>query len=115
MTATIELADSTGDCLVIDKLSSGNYAIYIRSFDRDDYYTELQKIIDRAAFNGRKVTKEDVMEELDVALNMTPSELIRQLKAIVTQLQMEEEQDDRRIKFYSKSFESDRRNDCSKK
>ena len=94
MTATFEIADKTGDCLVIDKLDSGNYAVYIRSFDIYDNSEELQKLLDKAEFDGRKVTKEDVMEELDVALNMTKSELIRQLKAIVTQLQMEE-QDDR--------------------
>lgn len=87
MTATYEIQDKTGDCLVIDKLDSGNYAIYIRSFDKYDCSEELQELIDKAEFDGDKVTKEDINEHLDIALNISKVDLIKQLKAVVTQLQ----------------------------
>ena len=88
MNLNLQISDKTGESLVIKEESESTYNVYLQSNDQDDYSLELQQLLDKAEFDGTKVTKEMVMEELDIELVFYKQDLLKRLRAIVTVLEM---------------------------
>lgn len=86
---TVSMIDNEKDVLLIQQLSGkGNYYITIVPNSREDISQNLQELIDKCEFDGIDLTKEMVMEELDIALNIETNQLLTYLRAIVTTIEM---------------------------
>ena len=83
------ISDNENDELLIHQLEGKkNYYITVVPNDRGDISQDLQELIDKCEFDGIDLTKEMVMEELDIALNIEANKLLTYLRAIVTNLEL---------------------------
>lgn len=84
----VSISDAENDELLIQQLGSKkNYYITIVPEDRSDVSLDLQELIDKCEFDGIDLTKEMVMEELDIALNIEANNLLTYLRTIVRNLE----------------------------
>lgn len=71
--------------LTIYNSSDENIVIYISSSDRRDYTDDLKAIIDDKKETG--VTLSDVIEGLDIGVLIGKDEAIKEIKALVNQIE----------------------------